>query len=210
MEPIYAEKIIQARKNAKEAQENEETAYKIEDAIEKGYVLVRYEKLELEEKSIMEQKASILLPKSFEKMPEELMQIKYPDPNRPECILSDEEGKEAITFHLEEGQVEEGDLEQIAELLKGEMKRLYPASLIEDEKTIGEGRERVCWFSFDIPLIDDQCCHVMFFREMKEGLLMGTFDCSRTGKKQWKPILKQLLGTIREDSQSDGTEKSIQ
>lgn len=212
MGSIYAEEIIKARQGAKqkEQQNPDSRIYQVENDIEKGYVVVRYEQLKLKERQIMDGKAVMLLPENLEEMSEELVRIKYPDPDRPKWILSDQEGEVTMTFHLEEGETEEGELEEIIGLLKNEMKRMYPLSPIEEEEPVGEGRERVCWFSLDIPLIDDVCCHVMFFREMEEGVLMGTFDCIRDGKKQWKPILRQVLATIREDNGKDEYENSVQ
>lgn len=211
MNPTYMETIIKARQSAgREAlPDSGETVCRVENSIEQGYVVVCYRKLKLKEMKIMDGKAVMLLPEHMMEMTEELAAVKYPDPDRPQWILSDPEGATTLTFHLEEGEMEEGDLEQMAKLLKGEMARLYPASSIEEEVPVGEGEGRVCWFSLDIPLIDDRCCHVMFFREMKEGLLMGTFDCSCDQKKQWKPVLGQLFATIREDVKNDEEGNSV-
>lgn len=210
MRPIYAEEIIKAQRSVEDVRESRETVCRVEQDTSKGYIIVRYEQLALKKTEIMDGKAVMLLPENMEKMSEERMAVKYPDPDRPNWILSNSSGTVAITFHLETGELQSGEAEQITELLKGEMRRLYPASEVEEEPVLGEGRERVYWFSLDIPLIDDQCCHVMFFREMEEGLLMGTFDCSQDTKKQWKPILSQLLPTIREGKQADEYTDSIQ
>lgn len=107
-----------------------------------------------------------------------------------------------------EGETEAGDLEEIARMVKQQMQRMYPASLAETEPVIGEGKERVCWFSLDIPVVDDWCCHVMFFREIRGGIIMGSFDCSRDGKKQWKEILGRLLGTIKDCPEEKREEKA--
>ncbi len=200
MEQIYAEKIIKMRRGK---DEGEEEPFRGENHIENGYVLVRYEKLELEEKEIMDGRASMVLPKQFKPMPDQMIAVKYPDPDRPEWILGDPEGRVAVTFHLEEGEMEEGDLEQITFLLKSEMERLHPASKAEDGETIGEGSSRIYWFSQDIPLIDDNCCHVMFFRRVREGMVMGTFDCPQDEKKQWMPILGEFLKTMKELPEGD-------
>lgn len=192
MEPIYAENIIRARNAAKE----EECV--IENHPEKGYIIVKYEKMELDEREFLDGQIVMLIPKLLQTMPEELMQIKYPNPERPEWIVSDEEGKVSLGISLERGEIENGDIEEIVNILKKEMQRMYPASKIEIENPVGEGNEKVYWFSLDIPLIDDICCHVMFFREVKGGLLMGTLDCSKDEKKMWKDALRQILGTIKD------------
>lgn len=202
MNSNYAEEIVRARYGSnREEKDVKEAAFQVESDLEKGYVVVCYEVWKLNEVSIMGGKAMMLLPDNLTEMTEERMAAKYPDHNRPKWILSDAAGEVTMTFHMEEG--ETGDLEQITNLFKQELKRIHPTSLMEEEKTSGEGKGRVCWFSLNIPLMDDQCCHIVFFREMREGLLMGTFDCSRDRRKQWKSVLKQLFPTIREEIQEE-------
>lgn len=192
MESIYAENIIRARNAEKEEE------WRIENYSEKDYIIVKYEKMELYEREFLNGQVVMLIPKLLQPMPEELIQIKYPNPERPEWIVSDEEGNVSLGISLEKGKIEDGDIEEIVNILKKEMQRMYPASQIETEKSVGEGKEKVYWFSLDIPLIDDICCHIMFFREVKDGLLMGTLDCSKDEKKMWKEVLRQILGTIKD------------
>ncbi len=197
MGEIYAEEIMKKIRNEEKTVRKEDW-FHIENDVNRGYVVVKYEKLELEEKALLGGRLTMLLPKCFKEMDEGLIMAKYPDPDRPEWIYSNETGDVAITFHLEEGEVLPEDVDKIRDIMAGEMKRLYPAADIEGKETDGEGEEAVSRFSLDIPLIDETCCHTMFFRCMREGLLMGTFDYSRHEKKQWQQILVQLLGTLKE------------
>lgn len=197
MSGIYAEEIIKRIRNVNEPVQNEDW-FHIENDINRGYVVVKYEKLELEEKLILDSHLTMLLPKNFIEMEYELKLAKYPDPDRPEWIYSNEEGNVTITFHLEEGEVDPEEVESIRDIMADQMKRLYPSSIIEEKEIIGGGKELISRFSLEIPLIDDTCYHVMFFRAMNQGLLMGTFDCSILEKKQWGKILTQLLGTMKE------------
>ncbi len=197
MSGIYAEEIIKRIRKEKEPVQDEDW-FHIENDINRGYVVVKYEKLELEEKSVLDSRLTMLLPKCFEEMQYEMKLAKYPDPDRPEWIYSNEEGDVTITFHLEEGEVKPEEVEEIRDIMADQMKRLYPSSVIEEKEIIGEGEGIISHFSLDIPLIDDTCYHAMFFRAMKQGLLMGTFDCGVQEKSQWKKILVQLLGTMKE------------
>lgn len=198
MSEIYAEEIIKNIRGQEEVKE-EEDWYHIENDITRGYVVVKYEKMELEEKTLLNGRLTMLLPVRFEEMDEELMEIKYPDPDRPEWIYSNKTGDVSMTFFLDEGEILAEEVESVRDIIIGEMKRLYPASAVKDKKTIGKGQNAVSLFSMDIPLMDETCYHLMFFRAMADGLLMGTFDCSVNEKKQWQKILPQLLETMREE-----------
>lgn len=195
MSKIYAEEVA---RNIMAAKEPEEDWVHMEPDMEQGYVVIKYETSMLREVMLLDGMVSMMLPDILTPMEEEFIQIKYPDADRPECIYSDEEGEAALTMTFEEGSMEEGELEEVTELLSGEMKRLYPSSKIEGKEMISE---QTSWFSLDIPLMDDTCCHMMFFHQLSTGLIMGTFDCSTDSKKRWKGIVKQLLGTIKEIEQ---------
>ena len=110
MGTIYAEKIIQIRRSVEEKEEN---PYEIEKTMERGYILVKYEKLELEERKILDGSGVMLLPKALQPMTEELVQVKYPDPDRPDWLVSDETGEVVLGMSMMEGELEEGDLEEI-------------------------------------------------------------------------------------------------
>lgn len=197
MSEIYAEEIMKSIRKQEEVKE-EEDWYHVENDITRGYVIVKYEKMELEEKMILDGRLTLLLPVNFKEMDEELREIKYPDPDRPEWIYSNESGDVSMTFFLDEGEILTEEVESVRDIIIGEMKRLYPASAVKDKKRIGKGKNVVSLFSMDIPLLDETCYHLMFFRAMAAGLLMGTFDCSVNEKKQWQQILPQLLDTMKE------------
>ena len=63
--------------------------------------------------------------------------------------------------------------------------------IIEEDRTLG-------YFSFQVPLIDGENYNLMFFTALQEGLLIGSFNCNAYEKKQWQPIIKQLLSTLKE------------
>lgn len=198
MSGIYAEAIARAMLDRKEPSEDYTN---IVNDISKGYVVIKYEKSMLKEADFLEGRIKMLIPDIFDLMDEKMVMLKYPDPYRPQCIYGDNEGLMSIIMSLEEGEVEIGAVENITNLLSREMYRLYPSSKIEDKEMITEDKS---WFSLDIPLVDDKCCHMMYFCRISTGLIMGTFDCSVDSKKVWKPIVRQLIETIREECDSSG------
>ena len=195
METTYAEQII---KKIKEVESGEKEDYfNVENDINKGYIIVKYQKLALEEKEVMDGKLKMCLPKNFELMPEELVSIKYPDEDGPEYIYSDESSTVNITFSLEEGEVDSSEVEEIRDITIKEIKRLYPDSPIEDKALLQTEVGTISTFSFQVPLVDDEIYNLMFFMALSEGLLVGGFNCSGYDKKEWQPVVMQLLTTIK-------------
>ncbi len=197
MSEIFAEEIIRNKRKLDQAAAQEDF-YQIENDITKGYVVVKYETLGLEEKEIIDGRLTMLLPANFGEMDPDLKAVKYPGPESPEWVYSNESGDVSITFTLENGEIKPEEVPEVRDVLAKELKRLYPSSAIEDKKTIGDKENSISLFSMDIPLIDGACYHLMFLREVREGLLIGSFDCSIDEKKQWQQIMLQILETLME------------
>lgn len=194
----YAEQII---KKVKQAQDPEQLDYlNIDNNIHDGYVIVQYKKLELEERALVDEKITMCLPKDFQLMKPELVDIKYPGEDQPEFVYTNEKTTVNMTFSLEKEHISNEAIESLRDALAEQMQQLYPDSPIADQEIIEAGRKRVACFSFEVPLLDEPAYNVMFFMALKEGLLIGSFNCSVYDKKEWRPIVKQLLTTIRENT----------
>lgn len=192
----FAEEII--RKIKEIEQDKGEDIYSMENDIKNGFVVVNYEKIDVEERKLLDGSICMYMPKDFQIMDEQLAEIKYPGEDKPQYIYTNEDTTVNFTFSIEEGEIADEEIEGVRDLIADQMKRLYPASKIEDKETITVNDKSVSCFSFDVPLIDGDVYNLMFFMALKKGLLMGTFNCSVFDKKQWRTVVKQILATIRE------------
>lgn len=176
----------------------------MENDLQNGFIVVKYKKYDVEEKEIMDKSLTMMMPSDFELMNEELAKIKYPGEDRPDYIYSGEDTTVNLTFTMEEsGQIDNDEVEEAKNILEKQIGRLYPASKIEDSKTIQAGEKNISFFCFDVPLLDGNVYNLMFFMEHHGCLLMGSFNCSIHQKKQWKKVILQMLMTIREKLQPD-------
>lgn len=193
----YAEEVI---KKIKEASQPEAiNPYAIENDIHNGYVIVKYKKLDIEEKKIMDGSLSMMLPSEFQIMDESLARAKYPDEDRPDYIYTNEDTTVNLTFSLDNsGVIHDDEVEEVKDILKNQIKRLYPGTKMEDSKPIKTDEKNVSYFFFEIPLIDGNLFQLMFFMEHKNQLIMGAFNCGIYQKKQWKPLILQMLKTLKE------------
>ena len=194
----YAEQII---KKVKQAKDPEQIDYlNIDNNIHNGYVIVQYQKLELEERELVDGKITMCLPKTFQLMEPALVDIKYPGEDQPEFVYTNEKTTVNITFSLEKEHITNEAIEALRDALAKQMQQLYPDSPIADQEIIEAGKKKVAYFSFEVPLLDEPAYNLMFFTTLEEGLLIGSFNCSVYDKKEWWPIVKQLLATIRDNT----------
>ncbi len=198
----YAEAVMEKIKGIDQTEE--QSIYNIENDIDNGFIIVKYKKMEIEEKSVLDGALTMMLPAEFHLMDEELARAKYPDGNRPDYIYTNEDTTVNFTFSIDDsGLINNEEVEEVKNILSSQMRRLYPGSKIEDSQTIQAEEKAVSFFSFDIPLIDGNIYNLMFFMEHREHLLIGGFNCSIHQKKQWRPLVRQMLMTIRETVQQE-------
>ncbi|MBR3772061.1 MAG: hypothetical protein IKL07_07315 [Clostridium sp.] len=193
----YAEQIMQ---KVKEQQNQDGIDYvNPENHIEDGFIIIKYAKLELEEKQIGDSGLRMVLPKSYSIMDEALAKKKYPDDDRPAYIYTSEDSTVNFTYSIEEGIVEENEIPELKNLILKEMKRLHPASEVEQDELIEtKGGKHCAVFGMEIPILDGSVYNASFFYAVSNGLLIGSFNCDASDKKQWKPVLIEMLSTLEE------------
>ena len=198
----YAEEIVKKLKAS--GQPENTNAYAIENDIHNGYVIVKYKKMEIEEKEILDGSLSMMLPIEFHLMEESLAKAKYPDDDRPDYIYTNDDTTVNLTFSFDNsGEIDDEEVEQVKDILKNQIKRLYPGSKFEDSNPIKADEKNVSYFCFEIPVIDGNVFQLMFFMEHRKQLIMGAFNCGIYQKKQWKPLILQMLETLKEVKENE-------
>jgi hypothetical protein len=198
----YAEEIV--RKIKESSQPEKTNAYAIENDIHNGYVIVKYKKLDIEERKIMDGSLTMMLPSEFQLMEESLARAKYPDDDRPDYIYTNQDTTVNITFSTDNsGIIDDEEVEEVKNILKNQIKRIYPGTKMEDSQPLKADKKNVSYFFFEIPLIDGNLFQLMFFMEHKKQLVMGAFNCGIYQKKQWKPLILQMLKTLKEIKENE-------
>lgn len=191
----YQEELI---KNLREIKEEKIDYFNVENDIEKGYIIVKYEKLLLEEKTLYEDKVKIILPKDFDLMSDDLLNSKYPSNEELDYVYTSEDTTVNFNFSLEEGEVLNEEVEEIRDIILNEFRRMYPHSKMEDIKMVDKEDKKIGTFSFIANVIDGELFNKMYFIPLKIGLLILTFSCDIFQKKEWENILDDIILTIEE------------
>lgn len=193
----YQEDLIQS---LRELKNNEKIDYfNIENDIEKGYIIVKYEKFLLEEKEIYDGKIKIILPKDFEIMSDDLVASKYSFDDRPDYVYTSEDTTVNFNFSLEEGEISNDEIEEIRDIILKEFKRIYPASKMENIEMLENEEKKIGTFSFTVPVLDGDLFNRIYFIPLEIGLLILTFSCDIFQKKEWASILNEIILTIKEN-----------
>lgn len=194
----YQEELIKSIRKLKE--EKEVNYFNVENDIQKGYIIVKYEKLLLEEKELYDDKIKIILPKNFKIMDKDLVASKYTLSNSPDYVYTSEDTTVNFNFSLEKVEILNDEVEEIRDIVLNEFKRIYPASNMENIEIIETEGKKIGTFSFVLPVLDGDLFNKIYLVPLKIGLLILTFSCDIFQKKEWENILNNIVLTLRENN----------
>lgn len=183
--------VLEFRKSAKKSRYNSiETGMYIKDR------LVHFEKVH-----VLDGKVSILLPEGFVDMPSETARIKYPSEQRPQEIMTSDDGTVNFTFSLFEADFNEGQIEDALGQFKAVIRKVNPAFIfydfvVETDKALG-------WFDFKSYGLDEQIYNVMYITPVNGKLMHGIFNCLYRDILEWKEPVHQVMMSVTDLTQGE-------
>ena len=140
----------------------------------------------------------IMVPKSFFPMPEELAAEKYLAAQKPQVILTNWDGTIDITLNLLEGSLKAEQIPLCLQKLKDTIREVYPATLFFDEEQMETDGTTVAYMDFKSFSLGGPIYNIMFVSAIRGRPLIGTFNCSFEYWEQWRPVVFEILKTVRE------------
>lgn len=152
---------------------------------------------EFEEVGFWDEKVKIYIPNDFMDMPLEARKLKYPAENRPEIIKSNEDGTIAITLNIIDSPLAEEHVEELKDGMKNVIRKVNPSNVFYDDGVLEVDSKNIGFFEFKSSAIDEFLYNLMFFFELEEKTVMGTFSYPYKKYDDWRDVAFQVLKTIR-------------
>ena len=153
--------------------------------------------IDLETKSLLNDKVELKVPQEFDIMSEELMKIKYPSERRPTLVYSNESGGINVALNLTQNQASQQLIPAYKDNFVQTFKNLYPSAEWKDSgvKTIN-GR-KVGYLELVTPAMDTEIYNLMFFTDLDGKLLLCTFNCTKKSIDEWTLTAKEIMNSLR-------------
>ncbi|MFW6680931.1 hypothetical protein ACOAOT_25210 [Lacrimispora sp. AGF001] len=144
----------------------------------------------------------IMMPEEFTQMDPGLAAKKYPSVDRPQLIMTDEEGEVNFTFSLFEQEIEAEKIDGTLNQFQIMITTAQPANKFMGRGHIESDEYRCGWMEFKSHTLDGAVYNILSITVIKERFLLGLFNCPYEEWMEWKPVMLELLNTIH------GKEKS--
>ncbi len=185
------EKMIKAMNAHKEG---------IQGSIEEG-ISIREELYTFEETQLFDGRMQVMLPQSFKDMPDGLAKLKYPMEQRPQVIRTNEGTDINFTFSLLDQPLENSQVKLLGDTLKKALRRARPDMRFMEDGFRETKGHTTGWFEFISNGIDGKLYNIMYFTPVSGRLMQGIFNCPVKDAQNWKPVILQVMDTIKEGGQ---------
>jgi hypothetical protein len=154
-------------------------------------------KIPLAEKQLLDGKVTMLIPKEFEVMSEEMLKVKYPSERRPTLVYTNEPGSVNIALNHTQNKVLGSQLPQAHKSVETTFKNLYPsATWFRSELSTINDRD---FFLLDLrtPGIDTPIRNIIVGTSCQGRLLLVTCNMTEKLEAEWLPVCNKAIQSIR-------------
>ena len=150
----------------------------------------------LERKVVLGGKVSILVPRDFLPMTQEMLNVKYPSSNRPSLVYTNPRASINIALDHKAMSLPADQLAAAHQSVTSAMKNLYPsAQWFRNEIRTINGRQ---FFLLDLrtPAIDTEVRNIMLGTSLDDRLLLISFNVTKALEKEWMPTGYKIVESI--------------
>lgn len=140
-------------------------------------------------------KLRLSVPDYFVEMSSEMKHAKYPRGNSPDVVYTDEDGAANVALNYTTTAVPDNNITALQNRMLQQLQAANPIDLTTRTETIN-GSEFVI-FEFMSQAIDTRVYNLMFLTELDGRMLLGTFNCTESLKKEWLSGAKEILFSVR-------------
>jgi len=153
--------------------------------------------VELEKKSLLDDKVELLVPQDFEIMSEEMMKTKYPSERRPTLVYTNESGGINVALNLTQNPADQGILSLYKDNFVQSFKNAYPSAEWKDSGMKEINGKQVGYLELVTPALDTEIYNLMFFTNLDGKLLLCTFNCTKKSMEEWTPTAKEIMNSLK-------------
>ncbi|WP_018343593.1 hypothetical protein [Cytophaga aurantiaca] len=161
------------------------------------FVSATHVDIELETKSLLNDRIELKIPKDFKVMSAERIAIKYPKENPPSLVYTDESGGTNIAMNLTSSKASQDVLPSYKDYLVKTLSKMSPSLKWKSNGVTEINGRQVCYLEFITPGIDTEIYNLMFLTDVDGKLLICTFNCTKSDMKEWVPTAKEIMNSLK-------------
>ncbi|WP_334214662.1 hypothetical protein [Salinimicrobium catena] len=153
--------------------------------------------IELEKRSLLNNRLELKIPKDFQIMSEEMLNTKYPSANRPKMVYTNKTGGINVALNLTESQASQSQIDSYKDYLVQTFESVYPSAEWKSSGVTTINGRKIGYLELVTPAIDAEIYNLIFFTDLDGKLLLCTFNCTVDSMNEWSPAAKEIMHSLR-------------
>ena len=151
----------------------------------------------LSSRNVLDGKLELLLPKEFDLMSKELLEVKYPDVNRPTVVYSNGDGTVSIAINHTANAISYKELPQVLPAFEQQFNSIFPDIKWHKKELTKINKQDFIILQFETPAADMEIYNSMAITSLDGRMLMVSFNCPADALSQWKSRAAEIVGSIK-------------
>lgn len=152
--------------------------------------------IQLENRSLFNNKIELLVPKDFFPMSKEMLELKYPQQNRPTYVLTNENGTVNIGFRQLPMAGDEKMIASYMDIIKLTFQRTFPDATWKGNGTILVDGKNMNYLKVITRAVDQKIYNYIFLTGLEGKILMGTFNCTEKLLPKWETTAEIIVRSL--------------
>ncbi|HLO38214.1 MAG TPA: hypothetical protein VK173_06990, partial [Lacibacter sp.] len=144
-----------------------------------GSGFVQAQKVDLETKSILNDKVEILIPKTFTLMDDATKKIKYPSQRAPSIVYTNEEANVNVAFSETSSRASQEALPEYLTVFISSFKTAHPNAQWEGNGIVEINSRKVGYLELITEAVDTKIYNLLFFTDVNGKLLICTVNVTQ-------------------------------
>ena len=153
--------------------------------------------IQLEKKSLLDNKIELLVPTNFTVMTPEMLAFKYHSANKPQIVFTNEDADVNLVVSLMPQPMQESQVGLFKDFQLATLKKSRP-----DAKFLSDGvkkinNKNVGYFKFISAAVDQNVFNYYFFTSLDGKVLLLSFNCTEKLLPKWEDAAESIVSSLR-------------
>ncbi|MBM7108046.1 hypothetical protein [Brevibacillus laterosporus] len=175
--------------------------------LRKSLVKIDGEMISFAERSLLEEKISIPMPKAFTPMTPEMAAIKYPSERRPTLIFTNSSGSINVAINHTPTRLTDAEMEEFTAAMVQLLRKTQKLLQWHGDGVKEVNGKPIGYCEFLTPAYNVNLYNFMFFTELDGKALLCTFNCIEDEMEDWRLVARGMMEALVIHSDQKGGEE---
>ncbi len=141
-------------------------------------------------------KVSILAPRDFGPMPEDVIEMKSPSSRRPTDVLSNKTGSVTLVFNHANTPMLPSQVREAQTSISRQFHNMYPSAQWIRDEVIEQNGDVFIVMELITPALDTQIHNIMYGTSVDGRFLLAAFNTTVEQANKWLPVGRQIMDSL--------------